>query len=35
VKEEFTKEVTANVQNTLPDEVEDIKDIWNNQKRNK
>jgi hypothetical protein len=35
VKEEFTKEVTANVQNTLFDKVEDTNEIWNNQKRNK
>jgi len=32
VKEEFTKEVTANIQNTLFDEVEDAIGIWNNQK---
>jgi hypothetical protein len=32
VKEEFTKEVTENVQNALFDEVEDTNGTWNNKK---
>ena len=32
LKEEFTKGVTANVQNALIDEVEDTNGIWNSQK---